>query len=101
MLMNGDGTIHTSRLWSVGAFITGTNLQGFIYFLSNAKTRSKLSMLSGHLNPMIPLVQEVWVVGTSTSSCRPLPSVHPAILSNLRMIPEIYIFELVFKMDTG
>ena len=55
MLMNGDSPIHTSRLWSVTAFIICTNLQGFIYFLTNVKMCSKLNMLSECLSAVLSL----------------------------------------------
>lgn len=92
MLMNGDSTIHTSRLWSVSGFVICTNLQGFIYFLTNVKMCSKLNMLSWRLSLMFSLM-EVVVWGLKLL-CAVLPtstSTHPALLPNFVVIWEIYI----------
>lgn len=100
--MNGDSTIHTSRLWSVSGFIICTNLQGFIYFLTNVKMCSKLNMLSWRLSLMFYLM-EVVVWGLKLS-CAVLPTstpTHPASLPNFVVIWEIHIVLLALKMNTG
>ena len=97
MLMNGDSTIHTCRLWSVSAFIICSNLQGFIYFLTNVKMGSKLNMLSGRLSAMLSLEGMGWGGGGGGTqlSCVVLPSstpTHLASLPNLVVIAQISRF---------
>lgn len=81
MLMNGDSTIHTSRLWSVSAFIICTNLQGFIYFLTNVKMCSKLNMLSGRLSAALSLVGMGWGGDSAILSCSSHLHPHPPRIS--------------------
>lgn len=100
MLMNGDSTIHTSRLWSVSASIICTNLQGFIYFLTNVKMCSKLNTLSGCLSLMFSLLEVGWGGGDSSYlrySFHPLP--YP--LLHLVVSSEIYILLLAVDMNSG
>lgn len=97
--MNGDSTIHTSRLWSVSGFIICTNLQGFIYFLTNVKMCSKLNMLSWCLSLMLLLF--FYGSGGMETQAPTYTPTHPASLPNFMAIWEIYIVLLALKMNTG
>lgn len=101
MLMNGDSTIHTSRLWSVSAFIMCTKFTRIYLFSHKCKNVLQAKHAAWASEPDIFLGGGGWglkllcvVLPTSTPTL-------PASLSKLVVISEIYFFLLALNMNTG